>query len=78
MNVSILLCFHKHFLPLCFQLLFVSVCFLCFRFFFCVPLVQLKPFMKFVSQLDGFEGDHLHGHVVMCHNCDVAGDTDDK
>lgn len=45
---------------------------------FSFPPVQLTPFMKCVSQLDGFEGDHLHGHVVMCHSGDAAADTDDK
>lgn len=39
--------------------------------------------MKCVRQLDGweewhFEGDHLHDHVVVCWDCDVAAETDDK
>lgn len=55
----------------CALLLFMSECSLWLRLFFSFPLVQLKPFMKCVIQLDGweklhFEGDHVHGHMVVC------------
>lgn len=38
-------------------------------------------FMRRVRKPDGldelhFEGDHLHGHVVACHNSEVAADAD--